>query len=145
MEQEYDAMNFAFYGSMGVCDFEDCREISRTVGYDCKLERSLRALNAMRGEVVVPSVPARSDHFQRHLVAGRREGAVQRGKFVRRQANVERGPVLLHMAGRAGLRDRDQVLLAQHPCQGDLGRRGGMRVGDAPDRRVPHQPALLQR
>lgn len=37
MEQKYYAMDFAFYSSMGVYDFEDCCEITREVGYDAML------------------------------------------------------------------------------------------------------------
>ncbi|MET0981363.1 MAG: TIM barrel protein [Telluria sp.] len=37
MEQKYYAMDFAFYSSMGVYNFEDCCEISRAAGYDAML------------------------------------------------------------------------------------------------------------
>ena len=37
MEQKYYAMDFAFYSSMGVYDFDDCCEISHAVGYDAML------------------------------------------------------------------------------------------------------------
>jgi sugar phosphate isomerase/epimerase len=37
MEQKYYAMDFAFYSSMGVYDFEDCCEITGAAGYDAML------------------------------------------------------------------------------------------------------------
>jgi hypothetical protein len=76
-----------------------------------------------------------SDHCQRLLPGGRREGAVEVGEVLRGEANVERGPVLAHMRRPGRLWDRADAVLAEHPGERHL-RRGHALV----PRRDRHEP-----